>query len=120
MIDAAAASIPALVVFYRLDARFLPRNAGRYALCLKSVSVPVCVIATISDHSLRLEIGRVDHDRLRRSASGGQSFHYAEENAPLAPSLSPVVERLGRTILPRCIAPAQSVAIYEDNAARHP
>jgi hypothetical protein len=31
-----------------------------------------------------LEIGRVDHDRLARGARSGQSFHHAQEHAPLA------------------------------------
>jgi hypothetical protein len=42
--------------------------------------------------ALRLQIDRVDHDRLRRGARGRQSFHYAEEDTPLAPSLPPIVE----------------------------
>ena len=63
--------------------------------------------------AVRLQIGRVDHDRLRRGARGRQSFHYAQEDAPFAPSLPPVVERLVWAILPRGIAPTQPVAVDE-------
>jgi len=67
-----------------------------------------------------LEIGRVDRDHLGRGARSGQSFHHAQEHAPLAPPLPPVVEGLGRSVLPGRIAPTQPVAVYEDDAAQHP
>ena len=49
--------------------------------------------------------------RLAFDTGGGQSFHHAGEDAHLTPALPAVVER---------IAPAQSVAIDENDPAQHP
>lgn len=54
VLDAAAASISALVVFDGLGAGFSSRNAGRYALCLEGVAVLVRIIPAIREHPLRL------------------------------------------------------------------
>ena len=53
-LDAAAASVAAIVVFDGYSPGFSARNAGRYALCLKGVPVPVCVVATVGGHPLCL------------------------------------------------------------------
>ena len=68
---------------------------------------------------MRFEIGRIDHDRLALSTPSRQAIHHRDEDPFVAPTLSAVVERLGRTRFPRRIAPPQTVAIEEDNAAQH-
>ena len=66
---------------------------------------------------MRLEIGRVDHDRLVLGALGGQAHHDPGEHAIVAPALPTVVEGLGRAVFLRRITPAQAIAIDEDYAA---
>lgn len=68
---------------------------------------------------MRLEVGRVDHDRLLLGAFRGQSLHHPGEDPHVAPSLPSVVKGLGRAILPWRIAPPQPVAIDKDYAAQH-
>ena len=68
---------------------------------------------------MRLEIGRIDHDRLAFSPLGRQAIHHQGEHALVAPPLPAVIERLCRTIFPRRIPPPQAVAIDEDNAAQY-
>nr|AAA82147.1 unknown [Paracoccus denitrificans]AAC43508.1 unknown [Paracoccus denitrificans] len=66
---------------------------------------------------MRFQIGRVDHHGLFLAVVGGQPDHHPGENAFLAPTLPPAVERLVRPILPGGISPAQTIAIDEDNPA---
>ena len=66
-----------------------------------------------------LEIGRVDHHRLRNGGPGGQPIHHPGEDTFVAPPLLSVVEGLRRTILLRRIAPPQTIAIDEDYAAEY-
>ena len=68
---------------------------------------------------MRFEIGRVDHHGLFLAVLGGQPDHHCGENAFLAPTLSPAVERLVRPILPGGVWPAQAIAIDEDNRAQN-
>jgi hypothetical protein len=68
---------------------------------------------------MRLEVGRVDHDRLLLGTFRGQSLHHPGEDPHVAPSLPSVVKGLGRAILPWRIAPTQPVAIDKDYAAKH-
>jgi hypothetical protein len=68
---------------------------------------------------MRLEVGRVDHHDFLLAAFGGQSLHHPGEDPHVAPPLPPIVERLGRSILPRRVTPSQPVAIDEDYAAQH-
>ena len=62
---------------------------------------------------MRLEIRRVDHDDLLLAAFGGQPLHHPGEDTHVAPPLPAIVEGLGRAILPRRIAPTQTIAIDE-------
>jgi hypothetical protein len=66
------------------------------------------------------QVSRVDHDRLGRGARGSQPLHHADEDTPFVPPLPTVVERLVGAILPRRIAPTQSVAVDENDTAQHP
>ena len=66
-----------------------------------------------------LQVGRIDHHRLRNRRLGGQPLHHSSEDALVAPTLPPIVERLRRTILLGRIAPPQAIAIDEDNAAQN-
>ena len=68
--------------------------------------------------SVRRQIGRINHHRLRNSGFGGQTFHHSGEDALVAPSLPTVLERLWRAIFPGRIAPPQAIAIDEDNTAQ--
>jgi hypothetical protein len=67
-----------------------------------------------------LEIGRVNHHRLRDGGLGGKPSHQPCENTLVAPPLPTVVEGLRRAIILRRIAPAQAIAIDEDYAAQYP
>jgi hypothetical protein len=68
---------------------------------------------------MRLEIGRVDHHRLRNGSFGSQTIHHPGEDSLVAPPLPPVVEGLRRAIFFRRIAPPQPIAIDEYYAAQH-
>jgi hypothetical protein len=78
-------------------------------------------VAVIVEHSAeraaavaRLQIGRVDHDRLApRGLRRRQTFHHPKENTLVAPPLPAVVQRLVRPIVLRRAPPAQPVAIDE-------
>ena len=69
---------------------------------------------------MRLQTGRIDHDRLRISTLGGKADHDAGEDTVIAPALPAIAEGLRRSIFPRRTAPSQAVAADEDNAAQHP
>lgn len=68
---------------------------------------------------MRLQMGRVDHQRIGASALIGQFKKHPGEDTLLTPALPPAVERLVRPALRRRIPPAQAVAIDEDYAAQH-
>ena len=68
---------------------------------------------------MRLEVGRVNHDRPMLGALGGQSLHNPREDPQVTPLLPTVVERLRWAILARGIAPTQAIAIDEDYATQH-
>ena len=71
--------------------------------------------------AVRLQIGRVDHYRLAFASLGrDQTFHHPQKDALVTPPLPPIVERLVRSIDLRCIAPAQPVAVHEDDPAQNP
>ena len=68
---------------------------------------------------MRFQTGRVDHDGLvigAFGAFGGQARHDPGEDALFTPV---VVESFGRTILPRRVAPPQTIAIDEDYATQN-
>lgn len=69
---------------------------------------------------MRLQVCRVDHDRLRIGTLGGQPFHHAQEDTHLTPPLPSVVQRLVRAIVLRRITPARPVAVDENDPAQHP
>lgn len=69
---------------------------------------------------MRLQMGRVDHQPLRRAALARQFGEDVVEHAKPAPAHEPVVDGLVRTILTRRIAPAQPIPDDKDNAADHP
>lgn len=68
---------------------------------------------------MRLEVGRINHDDLLLATFGGQPLHHPGEDPQITPPLPPVIERLGRAILPRRVTPSQPVAIDEDYATQH-
>ena len=68
---------------------------------------------------MRLEMGRVDHQRIRPAALVGQFQQHPGEDALVAPAFPAVVERLRRAIGRGRIAPAQAIAIDEDYPAKH-
>jgi hypothetical protein len=68
---------------------------------------------------VRLEIGRVDHHRLRNGGFAGQPIHHPGEDPFVTPPLPAVVEGLVRAIFLRRIAPTQAIAIDEDYPAQH-
>jgi hypothetical protein len=49
-----------------------------------------------------------------------QTGHHLRENTFPAPTLPMAVERLVRILSVGCVAPAQAIAIDEDNTAQHP
>src|SRR5690606_15211623 len=67
-----------------------------------------------------LQVGRVDHHRLRGGSLRGQTVHHPSEDTLVTPPLPAIVEGLGRAIFLRRIAPTQAIAIDEDYAAQNP
>ncbi len=53
-----------------------------------------------------------------RCTLGGQPLHHPGKDPHVAPTLPVVVERLGRSLIPGRIAPAQAVATDENYAAQ--
>ena len=68
---------------------------------------------------MRFQVGRVDHDDLLLTVVGGQPLHHPSEHPYVAPSLLAVIKRLRRAILPWGVAPAQAIAIDENDAAQN-
>jgi hypothetical protein len=64
------------------------------------------------------EVGRIDRDGLIVGCFCRQPHHDPCKHPHIAPPLPAIVEGLVRTILTRCVAPAQAVAIDKDNAAQ--
>jgi transposase len=58
-------------------------------------------------------------DLIMRSGLAGQFGEYLVEHPETAPAHEPVVDRLVRTIITRCVTPAQPVLDDEDNPADH-
>ena len=69
---------------------------------------------------MRFQTGRVDHDGLVIGAFGGQARHDPGEDALFTPAFPAVAESFGRTILPKRVAPPQTIAIDEDYATQNP
>lgn len=67
---------------------------------------------------MRFQTGRVDDDGLVIGAFGGQARHDPGEDALFTPAFPAVAESFGRTILPRRVAPPQTIAIDEDYATQ--
>lgn len=63
---------------------------------------------------------RIDHQRIRPAALGGELGENAIEHAEPAPADEPVLDHLVRTILGRRIPPPQNVADDKDNPRNHP
>ena len=70
--------------------------------------------------AVRLEIGRVDHDRSPFSLGAGQALHHPHEDARLALPLPAVVQRHVWAIDRRRVPAAQAVALDEDDPGDHP
>lgn len=68
---------------------------------------------------MRLEVGRVDHDRLPVRSLRSQPNHDPGKHAHVAPPLPSVVERLGWIIFLWRVAPTQAIAINENNATQN-
>ena len=67
-----------------------------------------------------LEIGRIDHDGLVLCGfRHGQTFHHLDKYALVAPAFPAVIKRLGGTVFLRRIAPPETVAVDEDDAAQN-
>lgn len=66
-----------------------------------------------------LQMGRVDHQRIRAATLIRKREKHLREDAFLAPSLPAAVKGLVRPVFRRRIAPPQTIAIDEDNAAQH-
>lgn len=68
---------------------------------------------------MRLQMRRVDHQRIGPAALIGQFEKHPGEDTLLAPTLPATVEGLVRTIFCRRIPPPQTIAIDEDNPGQH-
>ena len=69
--------------------------------------------------AMRLEVGRVNHHRLRNGGLRSQPIHHPGEDPLVAPPLPSIVEGLRWGVFLRRIAPPQPIAIYKDYAAQH-
>ncbi|OAG71659.1 hypothetical protein A0J51_03154 [Gluconobacter japonicus] len=68
---------------------------------------------------MRLEIRRINHNRLRLGFRSRQAIHHPHENAHVAPTLPAIVERFVRTVFPGRITPAHTIAVHKNDAAQH-
>ncbi len=66
-----------------------------------------------------LQIGGVNYHRAFFAVLGRQTSHHQREDAPITRPLPAVAERLVRVVLRRRVAPAQPIAVDEDNPAQH-
>ena len=69
---------------------------------------------------MRLQMRGVDHHSLWLAALVRQRYENIVEHAQAAPANEPIVDRLVRTILGRCVAPAQPVLDHKDDRAHDP
>jgi hypothetical protein len=69
---------------------------------------------------VRLQVSRVDHDRLLLGTFRRQPLQHAREHPCLTPALPPIVERLVRSVGGGRISPAQPVLVDEHDATQHP
>ena len=69
---------------------------------------------------MRLQMCGVDHNPLRLGTLARQFGENLVEHAQPAPANEPVVDRLMRAIVSRCVPPAQPVLDHEDDAAHDP
>ena len=69
---------------------------------------------------MRLQVGGVDHDFLGVPAAFGKFNEDAPEHAHFAPSDETVVDCLVRPVACGHVAPSQTIADHEDDAADHP
>ena len=69
---------------------------------------------------MRLQVGRIDHELGGRGAFARQSGEYLVERSNAAPTDEAIVDRRGRTLLRRALAPPQPVPSHEDDAAGNP
>lgn len=69
---------------------------------------------------MRLQMCRIDHQRVSLAALIGQFEKHPGEDPLLGPSLPTPVERLVWPILHRRISPTQTIAVDEDYAAQNP
>ena len=68
---------------------------------------------------MRLQVGGVDHHRLRLGSRRRKPFHHPREHARRAPALPPVVKRLVRAVSRWRVLPLQIVPDHVDDAAHH-
>ena len=76
--------------------------------------------AQIGRRVVCLQVGCVDHHRLRNGSLGGQPVHHRGKGPFVALPPPAIVKCLGRAILPGRLAPAQAMAIDGDYAAQRP
>ena len=69
---------------------------------------------------MRFQMGRIDHQRVGVATLIRKSEEHFCEDAFLAPPLPATVKRLVRPVFLRRVAPSQTIAIDEDNAAQYP
>ena len=66
---------------------------------------------------MRLQVRRVDHDRLVLGTLGGQAHHDPGEDPFVAPALPTALKGLCRAVVLWCVAAAQPIAIDENYGA---
>ena len=69
---------------------------------------------------MRLQMGRIDHQRVSSAALIRQFQKHPGEDTFLAPPLPSAIKGLVRPILRRRIAPASAIAVDEYYAAHYP
>src|SRR5208283_1351367 len=69
---------------------------------------------------MRLQMGGVDHQPVGFARLARKLGKNLVEHAKPAPPHEPVVDRLVRPVVARCITPAQTVADHKNNPADHP
>ncbi len=69
---------------------------------------------------MSLQMGRIDHQRVRAAAFFRQPKKHLCEDAFFAPPLPATVKLIVGPVFLRRIAPSQAIAINEDNAAQNP
>jgi hypothetical protein len=90
------------------------------AFCSTDLATALLFCTQATSRAVLLQAGRIDHDRLRIGALGGQAHRDPSEDPVIALTFPAIVEGLRRFIFPRCIAPPQPIAIEKDYAAKNP